>query len=71
MAHGFENIVVVLNFSGSDQEVEAPFPFPGTWTDLLAGFDGDSLYKVDVLGARAMIQVGSHWGRILHAVNPG
>lgn len=70
---GVENIVVVLNFSGSDQLVEAPFPFPGTWTDLLAGFTADGPghdETVDVHGPTAPVPVGSHWGCILHAINP-
>jgi pullulanase len=71
LLRGFENVVVVLNFSDSDQWVETPFPFPGRWTDLLAGFDGGHGYSVDVPGATASVQVGGHWGRILHAVNPG
>lgn len=70
VAGGVENLVVVLNFSEADQQVEVPFPTSGRWDDLLAGFDGGPGYSVGVAGPRAMVDVGSHWGRILHRVNP-
>lgn len=70
VAHGVENIVVVLNFSGADQVIDAPFPFQGRWTDLLAGFAGGQGWAVDVGGPTAPVPVGGHWGRILHALNP-
>jgi pullulanase len=71
LGRGFENVVVVLNFSGTDQVVEVPFPFPGPWTDLLTGSGDGNRDTVAVPGPTAPVRVGSHWGRILHAVNPG
>jgi 1,4-alpha-glucan branching enzyme len=67
---GVDNIVVVLNFSGSDEVVEVPFPIPGQWTDLLASFNGAPEWSVDVTAATARVPVGSHWGRILWRFNP-
>jgi 1,4-alpha-glucan branching enzyme len=64
-ADGVENVVVVLNFSGRDQVVEAPFPYGGRWEDLLAGFAGGPGWGTDVAGWRAPVPVGSHFGRVL------
>jgi pullulanase/glycogen debranching enzyme len=66
-----ENFVVVINFSGTDTVPSVPFPADGEWVDLLAGFDGSGRsWSATVLGLRASIPVGSHWGRILWRVNP-
>lgn len=67
---GMENIVVILNFSNTDQVVDAPFPFHGRWTDLLASFAGGQGWAVDVAGPTAPIPVGSHWGRVLQSLTP-
>jgi pullulanase len=65
-----ENFVVVLNFSGRDQDVDVPFPTDGQWDDVLAGFDGGGgTWSVDVHGRRAVVPVGAHWGRLLWRVN--
>jgi pullulanase len=66
-----ENFVVVLNFSDEEHQVEVPFPTPGRWEDLLAGFDGQSgSWSVDVRGPLALVPVSSHWGRVLWRLNP-
>ena len=66
-----ENIVVVLNFSDTDQTTATPFPSQGEWSDLLAGFDGNSpLWSVIVSSSAAAIPVGSHWGRVLWRIVP-
>jgi pullulanase len=66
-----ENFVIVINFSGTDAVPSVPFPVDGEWVDLLAGFDGSgSSWSATVLGLRAGIPVGSHWGRVLWHVNP-
>ena len=67
---GVENLVVVLNFSGTDEVVDTPFPTLGQWDDLLATFRGGAPFTVDVGGPRAPVPVGSHWGRILYRLNP-
>jgi len=67
---GVENVVVVLNFSDTQQVVDVPFPVQGRWTDRLAGFAGGTDWAVDVGGPTAPVPVGSHFGRILHRFNP-
>jgi pullulanase len=67
---GVDNIVVVLNFSPTDHTIDVPVPYPGRWTDLLAGFLGGPTWSIDAAHTHATIPVGSHWGRILHAFNP-
>src|SRR6478752_5566150 len=65
-----ENVVVVLNFSDNRYTVPVPFPTAGTWSDLLANFDGSGApWSVDVAGITADITVESHWGRILIRTN--
>ena len=70
MPGGVENVVVVLNFSDTQQIVEVPFPVPAHWTDRLAGFSGGPDWSVDVAGSAAPVPVGSHFGRIFHRLNP-
>jgi hypothetical protein len=67
---GVENVVVVLNFSETQQVVNVPFPVQGRWTDRLAGFAGGPDGAVDVAGPSAPVPVGSHFGRIFHRLNP-
>jgi pullulanase len=67
---GVENVVVVLNFSDTQQLVNVPFPVQGRWTDRLAGFAGGPDWAVDVGGTTAPVPVGLHWGRILDRFNP-
>lgn len=68
-----ENVVVVLNFADHDQTVPVPFPTPGLWTDLLAGYDGSGAqWTTTLTGHSGEIPVGSHWGRLLWRINqPG
>ncbi|MFP5283225.1 MAG: alpha-amylase family glycosyl hydrolase, partial [Actinomycetes bacterium] len=67
LADAVENVVVVLNFGDAFQTVRTPFPLQGTWTDLLAGFDGmGPPWTLGVNGSTAEVPVGSHWGRVLH-----
>lgn len=70
LPEGVENLVIVLNFSDHDQLIDVPFPTPGTWDDLLATFAGGPSFSVNVGAARTPVVVGSHWGRILHRLNP-
>jgi hypothetical protein len=66
-----ENIVVVLNFSDEEHQLEVPFPTSGRWEDLLAGFDGQGgPWSVEVGGPLAVVPVSSHWGRVLRRLNP-
>jgi len=67
---GVENVVVVLNFSDTQQVVNVPFPVQGRWTDRLAGFAGGPDWVVDVAGSTAPVPVGSHFGRVFHRFNP-
>lgn len=69
VAHGWENLVVVLNFADHEQVVDLELPFAGTWVDLLAGFDGGPGWSTTVTGHQAGVPVGSHFGRILAAHN--
>lgn len=67
---GVENVVVVLNFADGEQTVSVPFPTPGRWTDLLAGFDGSGAqWSIDLDGYTGEIPVGAHWGRLLWRIN--
>lgn len=68
---GVDNVVVVLNFSDRDQDVEVPFPTTGRWVDELSSFAGDPTWSLDVAGSRASVPVGSHWGRVLCRLNQG
>lgn len=61
----WENVVVVLNFSGRDQTVDVPLSFPGRWHDLLAGFAGGPPWSIETTGTTAPVPVGSHFGRVL------
>jgi pullulanase len=66
-----ENIVVVLNFSDTDQTTATPFPSQGEWSDLLAGFDDNSPpWSVIVSSSEADVPIGSHWGRVLWRITP-
>ena len=68
---GVENVVVLLNFADSDQTVRVPFPAPGGWSDLLAGYDGSGgNWTITLDGHTADVPVGSHWGRLLWRINP-
>ena len=67
---GVDNVVVVLNFSDSQQVADVPFPATGRWTDRLAGFVGGQTWLIDVTDSTAPVMVESHFGRILHRVNP-
>ena len=67
---GVENVVVVLNFSDTQQVVNVPLPVQGRRTDRLAGFAGGPDWAVDVGGSTAPVPLGSHFGRILHRFNP-
>jgi len=68
---GVENIVVVLNFADSEQTVPVPFPTPGLWSDLLAGYDGSGAqWTITLPGYTGEVPVGSHWGRLLWRINP-
>jgi hypothetical protein len=67
---GVENAVVVLNFGDVERVADVPFPVPGRWTDLLAGFDGGPDWSVDVAGGSAPVPVGSHFGRVFIRFNP-
>jgi pullulanase/glycogen debranching enzyme len=61
-----ENAVVVLNFSDTNQIIDAPVPLNGRWTDVLAGFDGSGdTWTSDAVDYRLSVPVGSHWGRVL------
>ena len=65
-----ENVVVVLNFADNPQTVSVPFPTPGRWTDLLAGFEGSGAqWSIDLDGYTGEVPVGSHWGRLLWRIN--
>jgi pullulanase len=54
-----ERFMVVLNFSGSDQYVDVPFPTNGVWQDLLSGA------PTQVNGYRLWnYRVSSNWGSV-------
>ena len=56
---GVERFIVVLNFSGSDQYVDMPFPTNGAWQDVLNGG------AVQVADYRLHnFRVSSNWGNI-------
>jgi hypothetical protein len=58
-----ERFIVVLNFSAAAQFIDIPFPFNGTWKDLLN--DGQTYA---VTGFHLFNQkINSNWGRILYA----
>lgn len=59
-----QHFVIVLNFSGSDQMVNVPFPEDGEWTDLLSGYSGT--WKPMVSGGFLLLTVGSHWGHVFY-----
>lgn len=66
-----DDFVIVLNFSDAQQAINVPFPTPGLWDDVLAGFDGRSgPWSITVSGMTQDVVVGSHWGRVLHHVGP-
>jgi len=66
-----ENVVVLLNFADDDQTVRVPFPTPGLWSDLLAGYDGSGAqWTISLDGHTGEVPVGSHWGRLLWRINP-
>jgi 1,4-alpha-glucan branching enzyme len=68
---GVENVVVVLNFADDEQTVTVPFPAPGLWSDLLAGYDGSGQqWTLTLTGYTGDVPVGSHWGRLLWRLNP-
>ena len=54
---GQERFLIVLNFSGSDQAVDVPFPGNGPWRDLLNG----GQVQVDHFWLRD-VRVTSNWG---------
>jgi glycosidase len=60
-----ETVVVVLNFSDTERVLRVPFPVTGSWTDLLATFDGSPGWEIEITGSHADIPVNSHWGRVL------
>ena len=57
-----ERFVIVINFSPTRHFVDVPFPFNGSWTDLLSEED----FPVTDFMRQAQ-DVDSHYGRIFHA----
>jgi pullulanase len=58
-AGGVEKVIVVLNFSDDDQQLDVPFSDNGQWEELLEG------WSVTIDGWRLPNhRVGSHWGRV-------
>jgi 1,4-alpha-glucan branching enzyme len=58
--------VIVLNFSGSDQQVSVPFPQDGIWTDLLSDYRG--AWQPRIQNGRLDFVVGSNWGHVFFKV---
>jgi pullulanase len=63
-----ETIAVLLNFSDDDRVVSVPLPAQGTWTDLLATFEGAPPWQIQVTDSHADVPVSSHWGRLLQHI---
>jgi pullulanase len=57
-----EHFIVVLNFSGSPQTVNVPFPMNGTWSDLL---NSNTTYQVTNYWLNNF-NVNSYWGCIFY-----
>ncbi len=56
-----ENLIIVLNFSATEQTIDIPLPSNGQWKDLL---NEKQIYQVTEGKLRE--QINSNWGRILY-----
>lgn len=62
-AHGeTQTFVVVLNFSDHEQWASVPFPYDGSWVDLLSDYAGS--WRPEISGGRLEFSVGPHWGHV-------
>jgi hypothetical protein len=55
LPEGVETLVAVLNFSGTDQVVDTPFPTLGQWDNLLATFHGGAPAAAEDPAARRVL----------------